>query len=392
VHSAPAETLDWLASWFGVVLDPAWDEKRSRLFLRHATTFFQWRGTVRGLRMALRLAFDPDPDDGIFNPECPEPTTERFRIIEKFRLRQLPAVQLGDPTEASRGPRLRPTKAAWSPNDGAAALHQQYESETGLPEFSLAPLAAETGESARTAFARRVLGFVPSDPTDDVSSWARFLQAAGRTAVTAYPMQSPADDAVAKLWRDYQAASQGQPYGRRRRYWQQFLARRHISVKALNEAHGVTWEAFESVAYPAVVPVETAALRDWFEFETRVLPTLAAAHRFSVLLPVSSFSGLSDEQRTRQLALTNRLILLEKPAHTAFDVKFFWALFRVGEARLGADSILGLGARDPSFLHQRAVAGRSYLGESFISPDHPPSTAGRTISGRDRLNSKPEFR
>jgi phage tail-like protein len=393
VRSAPPETLNWLASWFGVVLDPAWDEARSRLFLRHATTFFQWRGTIRGLRMALRLAFEPKPDEGIFDLECCDRTGERFRIVERFRSRRIPAVQFGDPSRESAGPSLLPAAAAWTPKEGAGALQVRYHAATGQSEFSLRPLATPTDEAARTAFAQRVLGFVPSDPTDEVSAWARHLQSHGWTGATTYPAQAPADPELAKLWRSYQAESQGQPYGRRRRLWQQFLARRYISVKLLGEAHRAPWESFESVAYPVTLPSRTPALRDWFEFETRVLPTLAAAHRFSVLLPVSSLASLGEKQRTQRLALANRLIMLEKPAHTTFDVRFFWALFRLGEVRLGADSVLGLGARDPAFLHQLAVTGQSYLGESFLSPSHPPSTAGRIITGRDRLNNfKPKSR
>ena len=85
VRSTPSEALAWLASWFGVVLDPVWDEMRQRLFIAHAMEFFRWRGTVRGLKMALRLAFEEEPDAHIFD----QPGTEcrcadRYRIIERI--------------------------------------------------------------------------------------------------------------------------------------------------------------------------------------------------------------------------------------------------------------------------------------------------------------------
>src|SRR5262249_40219482 len=38
--SAPSATLDWLANWFGVALDPSWSESKRRTFLKNATTFF----------------------------------------------------------------------------------------------------------------------------------------------------------------------------------------------------------------------------------------------------------------------------------------------------------------------------------------------------------------
>lgn len=389
VQSAPANTLPWLASWFGVMLDPAWDEQRSRLFLRHAMTFFQWRGTVRGLKMALRLAFDANPSAAIFdNPECACGETGQFRVVEKFRTRRFPPVQLGNPSEVSDRPNLINVSKKWIPNDGASALHARFLAVTGQPTFTLTPSANDTEETARTSFGIATLGFVPSDPSEEIAAWAAFLRSKNWTGSTAIPLATPTDASLARHWRNYQLESRGQPYGRQRRLWQQFLARRYISVRALAESHGVEWDSFEEAAYPVSLPQNSILLRDWFEFESRVLPTLAAAHRFTVLLPVSSLSSLTEDQRRQQLALANRLIELEKPAHTTFDVKFFWAMFRVGEARLGSDSVLGLGARDPAFLHQLAVAGQSYLGESFLHSTYPPSLSGRFVTGRDRLKLK----
>ena len=70
-------------------------------------------------------------------------------------------------------------------------------------------------------------------------------------------------------------------------------------------------------------------------------------------------------------------------------MKFFWAYFRVGEARLGADTVLGLGSRDPALLPRPVVLGETYLSESLIAAGPPPSGPGRIITGRDRLNRKP---
>ena len=63
---------------------------------------------------------------------------------------------------------------------------------------------------------------------------------------------------------------------------------------------------------------------------------------------------------------------LEKPAHTLFDIRFYWAMNRVGEARLGLDSQLGPSSRAPALL-PAMVLGRGWLGGGFVGG--PPASA-----------------
>ena len=73
-------------------------------------------------------------------------------------------------------------------------------------------------------------------------------------------------------------------------------------------------------------------------------------------------------QVQERLALARRVVELEKPAHTIFDVGFYWALFRVGEARLGFDTLIDLGSRALNLLPE-LVIGRHFVGASQLA--HP---------------------
>ncbi|GAB4525702.1 MAG: hypothetical protein OHK0046_41790 [Anaerolineae bacterium] len=99
-RSAPAEALDWLSSWLGLVMDPAWKEPQRRFFIRYALEFYKWRGTVRGLEMMLHLylyACDEElRADRFFHD--PELFRSQIRIEESF-IRQafVPAPADADP-------------------------------------------------------------------------------------------------------------------------------------------------------------------------------------------------------------------------------------------------------------------------------------------------------
>jgi phage tail-like protein len=315
VRSAPAEALDWLASWFGVALDPAWDESRRRLFLRHAVDFFEWRGTVPGLLMALRLVLDDCPGDSIF--DILPKRSPAIRIVERFRTRALPRVLYDKPGEAGGLP-LRTQQSRWSLSEGAAGLERRFADRTGRPYTIPAPdhQADPEARAAWEAFSRETLGFVPRAATSR----------------------------DAGLWRG-------------------FLKQRYPSLPALNDAWQASYLEWSDVELPDTPPRPDAALRDWLHFEGIVLPSHEAAHRFTVFLPQSQL--MADEKR---LALARRVIALEKPAHTAFDVQFYWAFFRVGEARLGQDTVVDIGGRSPEFLAP-FVLDRHCLGSGYLATD-----------------------
>ena len=112
-----------------------------------------------------------------------------------------------------------------------------------------------------------------------------------------------------------------------------------------------------------------------------VLPAARNAHRFTVLLAVPG-ATLDLALAEGRKAIVRRIVELQKPAHTTFDVKFFWSAFRIGEARLGEGTLVGLGSRDPQF-HRALVLGQEYTGESSLAGGLAP-VPNRV--GRDPLN------
>jgi hypothetical protein len=90
-------------------------------------------------------------------------------------------------------------------------------------------------------------------------------------------------------------------------------------------------------------------------------------------------------ERDQKIDLVRRVVSLEKPAHTSFDVKFYWAFFRVGEARLGEGTVVDLGSRSPELLSP-FVLDRHYLGSGYLGDEHParastPCACGSSTRG-----------
>jgi phage tail-like protein len=344
-RTASAEALSWLAGWFGIALDPAWDEPRRRLFVRHAMDFFRMRGTLPGLRLALRLAFDDCVDERMFN-EADAVSPASIRILERFRVRRTPAVVFGDPSD-HRTIRAVPVAAAgpWDPSRGGDSLLRSWH----------AALAAGGLTDAGT-------GFPVTPPTGALGAlWQGFVADALGFA--------PADGAVAE------------------RAWQQFLQRRYRRIAAARTAHAAAWASFDEVRLPDTLPPDGAPLLDWYAFQSLGLGLRRTAHRFTVLLPVVPSEAFAVDELTRRRDLARRLVEIEKPAHTLFDVKLYWAMFRIGEARLGSDTVLHIGSRAPE-LAPPLVLGQGFLAESYLAAPPPESVPERQIVGRDPLGQR----
>jgi hypothetical protein len=329
-----------------MVLDPAWDDTRRRLFIQNIMTFFQYRGTIRGLKMALHLTLDTCVDETLFT-ETEESKTRAgsIRIVEKYRTRRTPGVVFGDPTELSGLRQVIPVEGRWQPSQGAELLHDRYK------KFLLSSKIISEGG----------------------------IQ---------FPIQEPTDLALAAIWRQFVRENLGfipSASGFKDR-WLDFLRRRYQHIGMLNGAYlPRSYTSFEAIGLKELPP-DGAPLLDWYQFETIVLAMQRTAHRFSVLVPMAQQISVDSEAYRQRLELATRIIYLEKPAHTIFDVKFFWALFQVGSARLGEDTTLGRGSRAPELLPSM-ILGQNYLAESFLTAGHPQNLRDRQILGREPLMS-----
>ncbi|MEM7051210.1 MAG: phage tail protein [Acidobacteriota bacterium] len=357
-RTIPAEALPWLADWLAASFDEDWDEARRRLLLRHLHRLYRQRGTVAGMLAAVRLATVPCPDDSIFEDDA---ATNPYgvRLVEAFRSRQraLP----GSPgISPATGPRLIAAGERWQPDQGAARLHQAYRDFLTQHHAVNEPLVAQLNE------------LWGSDHPSDLP-----LQ---------FPAQPPENPAEAASWRAFIARELDFPYAETTSSdttsYRRYLRHRHGSVATLNAAWGLTgataFGSFDEALLPAALPIHPVTLEDWIHFVSQRLPIARSAHRFQVLVPVTADSIPSE--REKRLAQVRAVVERQRPAHTSCEVSLYWALFRVGSARVGIDSVVGEGSRATAL-----TLGRGALGESQLSQPHPWNVHDRRVIGRDAV-------
>ena len=165
--TAPADALDWLASWIGLGLDPGLSEPQKRRMIREATALWRWRGTLVGLQRML----DVVTDDGVRRGD--------FVVVEHFRLRRTFATILGADLAPSEDPLTRGTAVSGNsligPTFYLGAPEQKEFFALFRPELLEDPLTSpdeRTRASAAVAellehYANRVTVLVHGDAGDD---------------------------------------------------------------------------------------------------------------------------------------------------------------------------------------------------------------------------------
>lgn len=371
-RTSPPEFLEWLAGWLGASVDSSWDEHRKRVFIDNAVLLFKWRGTLLGLRTLLKLSIDPCPDERMFDQlkrggldteGLSESASGDIRIVEHFLTRRDPGIVLND-TSATTTLESQSSETQWNPALGAGVLHNKYHSFLSLTYAGdIKNLNSVWGETYTRFSEITFPPLIPDHPAQK-RDWQYFT----RDFIGFTYSEVSIDD----QWR-----------------YQDYLHRRYRQVSKLSASHGLLGnfkiDSFDDIELPNELPENKRALQDWIEFVSLALPISQQAHRFTVLLPtvLGDLPAALELRRAQVEEIVNR----EKPAHTQFDVKYFWAMFQVGSARLGVDTSLGDGGRFVAL-----VLGKNFLGQSFLAESHPWSVVDRSIVGRERLAPPLEWR
>src|SRR5262249_27919477 len=245
-----------------------------------------------------------------------------LRIVEGFRKRLLPPGLLHAPSPEIGIPSKQQT-AVWTPSLRPDELNQRYSKRvqsSGVP-YPIYLAEADGKYKQWSEFSMKNLRLVPGCPDSSLD----------------------------------------------RDLWATFLRSRYGSIGPLNTAYRSTYSAFSEVPFPTELPRNSLPLWDWYQFQV-VLPIQGARHPFTVFLPMLPGDAQSVIAHRNKLSLAQRVIELEKPAHTAYEIKFYWEFFRVGEARLGEDSVLDYGSSRAPQLLLHVVLSCTFLGSVFLNP------------------------
>lgn len=167
--AAASHALPWLASWFGLTLEPAFSERARRRFIREAMILFRSHGTVDGLRRALDIATDGGIAQG------------RIVVVEDFRMRRTFATILGADLTDEEDPLTSGITGSGNSVLGRSLFLGAEEEREFLALFR--PQIAEGAEEEAVVaalfeqFAHRVTVLVRRDTPEELTALVRLVAA-----------------------------------------------------------------------------------------------------------------------------------------------------------------------------------------------------------------------
>ena len=159
-RTVPADALEWLASWIGATFEPGLSEERRRDLLSAAPELYRWRGTLRGLRLALEVSTGGAVSGG------------EIVVLEDYRLRRTFTTILGVDLADERDPLL----------GGLAVSGNSLVGDTLF-----------LGEEHRKEFLALFGADLPASPAEERSIQLLFERLAHRVTVLVHQAVEPQD-------------------------------------------------------------------------------------------------------------------------------------------------------------------------------------------------------